>query len=77
VTWRTQAACRGLTHRMYLPVFEPLAKATCAACPVRVDCQADGASEAFGVWGGLTAAERSRVAVKRSKARQQRRGTAA
>jgi hypothetical protein len=54
---------------MYLEVLEPLAKATCGVCPVRVDCLAAGMDEPAGVWGGLTARERQRVAEKRKRMR--------
>jgi WhiB family transcriptional regulator, redox-sensing transcriptional regulator len=69
VTWQQQAACRGRTTDMFPPsLFEPLAVARyCQSCPVRVDCQAAGVGEPAGVWGGLTAAERQRVAVKRKR----------
>ncbi|WP_407553105.1 WhiB family transcriptional regulator [Streptomyces sp. Pv4-95] len=40
------------------------AKATCLGCPLRADCLADALDrgERFGVWGGLTTKERSRLA---------------
>jgi hypothetical protein len=74
MTWQQQAACRGRTDAMFPPtVFEPLAVARyCQSCPVRVECQAAGAGEVWGVWGGLTAEQRQRVADKRK-----RRGVAA
>lgn len=37
------------------------AKALCAKCPVRATCLERGMDEEFGVWGGLTRAERKRL----------------
>lgn len=44
------------------------AKEICAQCPVRIDClrQALTWGVSDGVWGGLTAYERSRLALSRS-----------
>jgi len=66
--WRHRAACRDLDPELFFPigVSEPamrqtrLAKTVCARCPVHVDCLSwalDSAQE-FGVWGGLSEAER-------------------
>lgn len=67
--WAEQAACKGNTVRFYLDVFTPLAKATCAVCPVRVSCLEYGMGEPFGIFGGLTAEERRRVMEKRKPSR--------
>lgn len=39
------------------------AKAICAGCPVRATCRAYAltAREPYGIWGGLTARERTRI----------------
>ena len=38
------------------------AKAICATCPVLEECREHGLShERFGIWGGLTAAERRKI----------------
>lgn len=42
-----------------------VAKRLCASCPVRVRCADNGADEEFGVWGGLSAADR-RAARRRA-----------
>jgi len=68
VSWQQEAACLGRTARFFLDVFVPLARATCAGCPVRVECQQEHLGEEWGVWGGLTAAERRRVLSKRRRA---------
>lgn len=44
-----------------------MAKALCAECPVKPECltYAVASNEQFGIWGGLTASERSRLRKKR------------
>lgn len=63
-----QALCRGKTARFFLHAFEPLAKATCEQCPVRVQCLVEGRDEQFGIFGGLNPQERARIARKRRRA---------
>lgn len=71
-TWQQEAACRGNTNRFFLSAFERLAKATCAECPVRYECQQAGMREEFGIFGGLTPEERERVRQKRKPSRVER-----
>ena len=59
--WRLEAACRGMDPETFFPprgVRVDEAKAICAGCPVRSQCLddalADGRSEHFGIWGGVT-----------------------
>ncbi len=69
--WQLDAACRDVDDTMF---FHPdhergsaknnrddRAKAFCLACPVIQACRSHAlvAQERFGVWGGLTAAERA------------------
>ncbi len=71
--WQDQALCR---HSDPGPFFEPdaergrrkrqreeAAKAVCMACPVITACRAHALSviEEYGVWGGLTPAERQGI----------------
>jgi WhiB family redox-sensing transcriptional regulator len=44
-------------------IYDP-AKAVCARCPVRLACLGEALAnrEIRGVWGGLTVAERARIA---------------
>jgi WhiB family redox-sensing transcriptional regulator len=44
-----------------------MAKALCEGCPVKTECltYALSAGEVYGIWGGLTANERSRMRRKR------------
>jgi WhiB family redox-sensing transcriptional regulator len=69
--WQAHAACRGeMGHDFYPPangerrperrLRESRAKAVCARCPVRAECldMAVANGERYGVWGGLTDAER-------------------
>lgn len=71
--WRERAACRGTdTEAFYLPdrmraakarAHEAAAKAICADCPVMWQCRdwALRTNEQWGVWGGLTSAERNAI----------------
>ena len=71
-TWRDQAACRGLDPDIFYPVSDEdadVAKAICAACPVREACleYALANRERDGVWGGATERERRRMIRQRRK----------
>jgi WhiB family redox-sensing transcriptional regulator len=69
MTWRKEAACRGQGTRLFYnrrtPDERDQAKAICQSCPVRRECLdyvLDHESKAVfraGVWGGMTALERS------------------
>ena len=72
--WRDQAACVGDMATAFYPPLGPekrsvktareeRAKAVCAACPVRPQCldQAIESGERYGIWGGMTDSERSRL----------------
>ncbi len=80
--WQREAACRGEAELFAEPpVAEPMvvqlrreeaAKAVCARCPVLLECRAYAlrTQQRTGIWGGLTARERS--AVRAREARRQR-----
>jgi WhiB family redox-sensing transcriptional regulator len=72
--WRSHAACVGKVGIAFYPPMRPekrsakaaredRAKAVCASCPVRQTCldEALAHGERFGIWGGLTDTERSRL----------------
>lgn len=77
--WRDNARCRPTVHKRP-EIFYPLgldkgesdtagiaiAKEFCAACPVREACLAEALrlGERWGVWGGMTPAERIRLRIK-------------
>jgi WhiB family transcriptional regulator, redox-sensing transcriptional regulator len=69
--WRRFAACRDEDPDLFFPdgpdvrPQELQAVAVCMACPVMEACQRDSLAdrEMFGVWGGLTEAERHAVLV--------------
>jgi len=65
--WEAEANCLGLDPELFFPEAgaspEP-AKTVCRGCVVREQCLELALAErlAYGVWGGLTAAERERLA---------------
>lgn len=72
-SWRNEAACIGYEELFYhredegkgtRRAKEAEAKAICSACPVLDVCRdfALETHELYGVWGGLTEAERHRIA---------------
>ncbi len=72
VSWRDQAACRGLDPDVFYPVSDEdadVAKAICNECPVREACleYALANRERDGVWGGATERERRRMVRQRRK----------
>ena len=76
-TWNRRAACRGTSTALFFPkpgrhdaVLVAEAKAVCAIYPVREQCLAAGLADDYGIWGGLTGAERRAL-------RRQRRADAA
>ncbi|MEU2227597.1 MULTISPECIES: WhiB family transcriptional regulator [unclassified Streptomyces] len=72
--WQLSAACRGMDSSVfYSPANErgrrrrareERARQVCAGCPVREQCarMALATGEPFGVWGGLSEADRNRLA---------------
>lgn len=73
--WQDDASCSGKDVMMFYHPGdqrgrtrrrrEVVAKGICLACPVRIDCAdyAIRAREPYGVWGGLTEAEREAIFV--------------
>jgi WhiB family redox-sensing transcriptional regulator len=80
--WHSNAACRRDEAGLFFaPSKEPTAarlareehaKRVCARCPVLLECREHALlqPEPYGVWGGLTAAER-RVVLARRRRREQ------
>lgn len=68
-SWRTRAACRGLTGLFYPSDQETreqqtaAAQAVCARCPVAEQCLAHAVehNERYGIWGGAAPRERRRL----------------
>jgi WhiB family redox-sensing transcriptional regulator len=76
--WVADAACRGMDPALFFPERGESAKvpkAVCAGCPVQAECRDYGAGEREGVWGGLTAHDRRRLAAGNGKSRPIRHGT--
>ncbi|MEV0493074.1 WhiB family transcriptional regulator [Streptomyces atratus] len=77
--WHSEAVCRRDEARLFFaPSKEPTAarlsreesaKRVCARCPVMIECQEHALvqPEPYGVWGGLTAAERRVVLARRRR----------
>ena len=70
--WRDLAACRDAPPDLFFLLEDPddedsaepryptdEQRSYCGRCPVQDDCDAVGRGEDFGVWGGLTAYQRS------------------
>jgi len=62
--WEDKAACKGKTH-LFFPRANPTTEAMniCAGCPVIQQCkqtalELQGELDLFGVWAGMTRAER-------------------
>ena len=78
MTWRELAACRDVDTAVFFDYSEKgieTAKQICAGCEVRQECldarlaELDPNDLDFGVWGGMTPAERSREAYERRNLR--------
>lgn len=77
--WHTEAVCqRDEAGLFFAPSKEPTAdrlareataKRVCARCPVMLECREHALAqpEPYGVWGGLTAAERRVVLARRGR----------
>lgn len=72
--WEVEAACHGMGPDEFFPdsalEVPETARRTCAVCPVRKDCLewAITNDEKDGIWGGLSAGERSRLVRRRKEA---------
>lgn len=77
--WHSEAACRSDEAGLFFaPSKEPTAarlsreeaaKRVCARCPVMLECREHALAqpEPYGVWGGMTAAERRVVLARRRR----------
>ena len=64
--WVADAACRGVTQRMFFDrgaskIHVERALAICGRCTVKDECLRYGIDEVDGVWGGTTPAQRVRI----------------
>ncbi|MEV5953758.1 WhiB family transcriptional regulator [Streptomyces sp. NPDC051987] len=77
LSWAQYAACRGLDLEEFFTEARTgmrQAKRVCAVCPVRRSClaealQAEDGSARYGIFGGLTAAERTAL-MKRKRRKE-------
>ena len=80
-SWQGAALCRGNHSHLFFPPStverkdererrEEKAKAICMVCPVRVPCLefAMAIREPYGIWGGLTEADRRAVIARHAAA---------
>jgi WhiB family redox-sensing transcriptional regulator len=77
--WQIQAACRGMDSALFFHPEgergsarsgrEAQAKQICAGCPVLTQCRAHAlaAHEPYGVWGGLSEAERDAIVRRQDR----------
>ncbi|MHA6782175.1 WhiB family transcriptional regulator [Pseudonocardia saturnea] len=77
--WQLHAACRDVDSAMFFhpdrergphrTARDARAKRVCARCPVLMECRrhALAVQEPYGVWGGLTEAERARILRTRDR----------
>lgn len=78
-SWQVRALCRGNHSYLFFPPStverkeererrEQKAKAICSVCPVRVECLefALVIREPYGIWGGLTEADRRQLLARRA-----------
>lgn len=71
VDW-TRGACHGVERDTFFDAtLESVAQRICAGCEIRLECghYAIMAREEFGVWGGLTEAQRRNMTSKRVRVR--------
>lgn len=75
MTWRRDAACRGMNTDDFYPrqgesqLVVAEVKAVCAGCPVQVDCldEALARNEQHGIWGGMSSVERKAEMKRRNR----------
>jgi WhiB family transcriptional regulator, redox-sensing transcriptional regulator len=74
--WQMQGACRGMDSAFFFhpegergPAREARAKEVCRRCPVLEQCRrhALAVQEPYGVWGGLSEAERDEITRGRTR----------
>lgn len=59
MTWRTDAACKGMDPAAFYDAPPATALGVCSGCPVRAECRAASRGE-YGVWGGEQTRKESR-----------------
>ncbi len=80
-TWQATALCRGNHSYLFFPPStverkdererrEAKAKAICTVCPVKMPCLdfAMKIKEPYGIWGGLTEADRRQILAREAAA---------
>lgn len=75
--WRYRAACRGRDTEVFFELGKSerrirTARVVCEQCPVRAECLRENLTVPYGMFGGLTEAERRRLSRQVERARQKR-----
>lgn len=83
-SWRDRALCRQSYPENYFPLdgeraqSRKYARRVCAGCPVQAECLefALESDSRFGIWGGMSEAERGPLHVAAARTRRQERNGA-
>lgn len=62
--WMDTAACKGADPEIFFQLGETEAKQLCRRCPVRDKCLDFAGEDPYGIWGGQSERDRSRVRRK-------------
>lgn len=71
MSWREEAACRGIDVAVFFPEVgnsNHEAKRVCATCPVRRPCLEASEDQLYGVWAGMSPDERAALSGRRMTA---------
>lgn len=74
MSWRQEAACRGLSPSLFFSDDQGnyrAARQVCRDCPVRFDCLEENLKEEDGFYGGLSPRERRLMIRRRRENRRQ------
>lgn len=67
VDWKLNAICRNFDPDLWFePYMEREVAKVCKGCPVKTMCLQVGLNEPYGVWGGLSAAQRKALRPRRA-----------
>lgn len=76
IGWRDDAACTGHDPEMWFPSTKPMSPQNleaiqiCQGCPVKEPCLIDGMGSEFGIFGGITGPDRSKMRQRQRRLSQ-------